>query len=743
MTSTPDLSSPGDKLFALDRFAKTLLHAIEQRIMFIQAETSRTLNLLIQESLRQTQTVDDLTVTARDLELHVNEWITLVEPDPHIRAALILAIATKYTLVADKIPNIRRILGLDLEPIRDAFLTQYGRSIDSIYSLEPVDSDQGAVARSGETKGSLLRLMQDMLRWKSVVRGDYLFREGDPSDGMYIILHGRLRAFHETHHRQTTYLRDMGPGETVGEMSIITHEPRSASILVLRDSLLLHLTHEAFETLADRHPRFLLSITQTLVERLSHAPTNVVGSQTPRTLAFVPLGDAVPLAQFFQQLSDSVKQYGNVLHLNKRKAVFESMLKNSQVDSAALTFDSPLMVSWLNEQESRYSHILYEADPSDNDWTTRCLRQADKIILVGKAGNDPALYEVEKTVLNDTDLAEVKRELILLHPDHSKMPTGTDRWLDVRNVERHYHISLTTKPDFERLARAFTGHTIGLVLSGGGARGFAHAGVVRAMHEANIPIDAVCGTSSGSIAAALIAKGADYEEIMEKAKFLFGTFNDYTFPLVSVMAGKKLLDGLKLIFGDLKIEDLWTDFFCVSSNLNQAQMVVHRRGLLYKAVRASASMPGVFPPVVSPEGDLLIDGAVMNNVPADLMQDYIGGMMVIVDVGNEAGRRSKYSFGESVSGWRLLLNRINPLRSHRIKAPSIMSVMSRATFLASMQHKSVYDSRNAFYLKPPVGNYSPFSVDDSEAIVDIGYEFAREKIAEWQPALNRKKHPNV
>ena len=216
--------------------------------------------------------------------------------------------------------------------------------------------------------------------------------------------------------------------------------------------------------------------------------------------------------------------------------------------------------------------------------------------------------------------------------------------------------------DLGRLARILAGCAIGVTLGGGGARGFAHIGVIRALEEARIPIDMICGVSMGAIIAGQYAMGWDWPTMIRSNKRLLADRRlntDLALPLFSLSSGRRFRSALKTFFGEIEIEDLWLSYFCTSCNLSSSELVVHRRGRLWWSVNASNAIPGLLPPVLD-GGQLLIDGGVLNNQPGDLLKEVCGGPVIVSMVSPRKDLAMDESFTEMPSAWRFLRSRLNP-----------------------------------------------------------------------------------
>ncbi len=209
-----------------------------------------------------------------------------------------------------------------------------------------------------------------------------------------------------------------------------------------------------------------------------------------------------------------------------------------------------------------------------------------------------------------------------------------------REVERIYLQQQDTPGDHESLARFLTGHATGIVLGGGGARGFAHLGVLRALEEANIPIDLIGGNSMGALIGAQYACGIGFDDIRENILRFTRTGERPSLPVISVLCGRRIERELRRLFGDATADALWRPYFAAACNLSQACTTVQDTGPLWRAVLASNSPAGLLPPVLL-NGDLLVDGALLDNVPAEAMRTRLGtklekrrdnGTVIAVDV---------------------------------------------------------------------------------------------------------------
>ena len=299
--------------------------------------------------------------------------------------------------------------------------------------------------------------------------------------------------------------------QLVGEMSVLTEAPRPASARAIRDTVLLQISKETLYRSVESHPEVVLYLSKTIADRYQKGLHGTSKGSVISTIAIIPAGHDAPLSDFSKQLLTELSAFGTTIHLDNQRV--EQMFDQGSTQKP----EKDNLLRWLNNLESRYQFVLYESTSEPSSWTQQCIRHADRILLVGVAGSNPALNSIEKDLLiRENDRPFARQELVLLHQNKDKLPSETRKWLDIRSLADHHHVIFDSTDDYKRLSRFLTGNAISLVLGGGGARGCAHIGLIRAMRELDVPIDAIGGTSIGSIVASAVALGFNSDEILAK-----------------------------------------------------------------------------------------------------------------------------------------------------------------------------------------------------------------------------------
>jgi len=571
------------------------------------------------------------------------------------------------------------------------------------------------------------------IQWLHLKKGDLLFRQGDTGDSLYILLNGRLRAVTDAGTKTERILGDITKAETVGEMALFANEVRSASVIAVRDSELVRFPKQLFDQIKIRHPQILIPISNVIINRLKKANTLDDSKLEVKNVAIFPASPGTNLSRFIDPLVESISNICSVFHLSSNRV--DQLMGIKGISQAAIdTPEEMQLLQWIEEREDISKLILFEADLHDSEWTRRCIRQSDRIMVVGRFGSDPNPSILEQQLIYDPDDAySPEKNLVILHSGRTQLPSGTSDWLKNRKLRSHYHICEDDTADVKRLARILTNQAIGLVLGGGGSRAYAHIGVLMALKESGIPVDMVGGTSMGAVIASQIAMGKSEEEMISLQKMIndkVKPFSEYNLPIISIYGRKRLSAAMQDYYGDIQIEDLWLNAFFVSTNLTQAESVIHRSGSLKKAVTASMSLPGVLPPVVE-NNELLVDGCVLNNLPGDVMKEINSGKTIVVNVNPKEDLLLEDNFEELPTPMQIIRNRLNPFRKH-IKFPSIMKIMMRSNLLHAINQEEDIASRADYYLQPPVEAFSIMDLKSIDQIVELGYEYAQKEIRNWQ-----------
>ena len=390
---------------------------------------------------------------------------------------------------------------------------------------------------------------------------------------------------------------------------------------------------------------------------------------------------------------------------------------------------------WLDDVEFWNEHVLLAADEGDTEWTRRCLRHADEVLLLARADAPVARHPLEETHLTgEGRITGARQTLVLLQDEKVSHPRGTAAWLDRRPVDAHLHVRPTLSRDVARLARIVSGNAIGLALAGGGARGFAHFGVYKALEEARIPVDFVGGTSIGAVMAAYISFDQPARELIDRARRAFAsnpTSDVNLLPLVSLIKGHKLRTAAERTVVDTvgfaaDVEDSWRTLYCVATNFSRASETVLTRGPVARCCRASASIPVALPPVPW-KGDLLIDGGVLNNFPTDVMAQMGVGRIIGVDLASQKARQ--YEHDEVPGPWSLLWDRLRGRKRRRYRLPGLGSILMNTMILYSSSRRSQARESADIYFNPDFGRIGLLEWSAFDRIVDIGYQHAKEVLA--------------
>jgi lysophospholipid hydrolase len=637
------------------------------------------------------------------------------------------------------------------------------------------------------------------LEWVQVNAGQTIFNQGEESDAIYIVLNGRLRAIQEGSDGKMKAIGEFGQGDSVGELEVLTESVRPGTLHAIRDTELAKFPKTLFNSLAQEHPGITIKVSKIIASRMraliegpmaepSHESKmsvsrhKVNSTHNLRTVAIVPCTAGVPVVDFGHRLQAALQQIGT---FNGVTSLNQASILNHLGRHAFNKMGKLKLSQYLADLEEKYGIVLYIADTSvKSPWTQTCINQADCIYLVGLAEGSASIGEYERFLL--TTKTTARKELILLHAERYCPPGLTREWLRNRPWINggHHHVQMsfrtTVEPahpptrkfgnvikqrvqvlqaeiqkytsrrvrqtplyspdtpfkgDFHRLARRLCGRSVGLVLGGGGARGIAHVGIIRALEEAGLPIDIVGGTSIGAFIGALYAWDADVVPMYGRAKKFAGRMGsmwrfalDVTYPSASYTTGHEFNRGIFKAFGTAQIEDFWLEYYCNTTNISKSRSEIHTSGYVWRYVRASMSLAGLLPPMCD-EGNMLLDGGYVDNLTVSHMKSLGADVIFAIDVG-ALDDDVPQSYGDSLSGIWASLNRWNPFSSYP-NPPTLSEIQARLAYVSSNDNlERAKITPGCRYMRPPIEEYGTLEFGKFEEIYQVGYQFGKKYLAE-------------
>jgi predicted acylesterase/phospholipase RssA len=528
--------------------------------------------------------------------------------------------------------------------------------------------------------------------------GEWLFHGGDPGDAMYVVRAGRLEVVDEA---AGVVIRELGRGDALGELALLTASPRSASVRAARASDLLAVERTHFEELLRASPALSVALNGVLAEQLrdTRAPAPSARPR-PTTVVLVALDEQVPVLEVTRRLTAALER-----HLSP------TMLDGSEVEAPGAgaqpaTVYGPL----LDLAEAGHDLTLLAGGSciSGEPWTEFCLQQADRILALTAGGPVPDALR-DRPELRGCDLVA-----------YDVTPGGgaLDGWATLLEPrESHAVRRAELDADVERAARRLSGRSVGIVLSGGGARAFSHIGVLEELTAAGVTIDRVVGVSMGAFVGALFAMGLEADEMDDRCFEEWvqrRPLSDYTLPRHSLIRGERVRSMLHRTFGSRLIEELPRSFLSGSTELRSGRLVIARHGPLWEAVSFSICLPVIAPPQVRGR-ELFIDGSLVDNLPVKAMAEMGEGPIIAVDV--------KATFERSQS------SRAPRVQSDRQpRPPGLGETLTRVLLLGSENTSQAAQRHADLVIKPRAEGVGLLEFHQLDAAREAGRVAAREAL---------------
>jgi NTE family protein len=475
-------------------------------------------------------------------------------------------------------------------------------------------------------------------RWFSLPAGQPLFLAGEMADSIFFVVSGSLGAFGAGNE----FIGHIRPGEPVGEMAlflggtdlngdgVIENKPHTGSVYALRDSEVIALSRVGWNRLVKSEPELLEGMIRIILRRLGRSGKRDLAA-LPKVYTLLATSPTIDLRYRARALREELMKFG------QKVAIIDEI----QGDEKPAGF--------FDELEHNNDTVILIAAIGDSSWFRLATRQADRIWVLARGDARPSvpLMPEETSPAQRLKLVDV----LLLHPGTERRAANPEDWRAAAGAQRLLHWYGDDRQDAMRLARVMAGRSVGLVLSGGGARAYSHIGAIRAIREKGIPIDFAGGSSMGAVIAACLAMGWDDNEIDRRIRKAFvesSPLGDYTLPVVGMVKGKRVNARLQEHFGETDISDLKIPFYALSTNLTSGHVHIHRSGSLRQALRATISLPGILPPVVEGD-DILVDGGVLDNFPVETMRDTHQGFVIGSDVSGQPEGLNREEFARPLN----------------------------------------------------------------------------------------------
>lgn len=566
---------------------------------------------------------------------------------------------------------------------------------------------------------------------KYLDKNKILFRQGELSNSLFLLVSGRIAAFITTEENETLLINEVLPGSIIGELTALSHEPRSTTAKAVKRSILLQLTSEDFVAICKEFNSVSLEVINTT---LSHSRDIIKlmsnKSFIKKHIAIIPANNHVDLKIFHETI---------LKHKNNQNIVF---LYDGVEDQTNIKELSELH-HYVDRLDKENTTIVYIINSYHSILSTLCFgyEKVDMIYVVGSGDSDPDISQ-ETRLKVDNNKYKIKPELILLHANTQSAPKHTAKWLKLIRFNLHHHIRIDLESDWQRLLRFITGNAIGIVFGGGGLRCWAHLGALRALIRLNIPIDAIGGASAGALVAAYYAMKQSYQDPFEDPLDLRDlakltrqaiSLKNLTWPSASLFNGKHYTHKLQDIFGEVRIEDLWLPCFCISTNLAKNKQIISRGGYLWKIIRSSTALPLVFPPVVV-KGQLYMDGGLLNNLPVDVMKKTLSnrGRVIAVELTRANEDTTYYKFPPILPFFMTMLTKFR-LVNKDLKFPHLIDTFLKSLLAGSAAKQEENGIIADILITPDLSKFGLLRVSksDENKLIKIGYKDALKKIKKF------------
>jgi NTE family protein len=558
--------------------------------------------------------------------------------------------------------------------------------------------------------------------------GELVHSVGQDLDAVYIVVSGRLKMTIKTPGGKQRTVRYISAGDQFGALMLVTEEDFPVDVIVDEKAVLLRLRKEIALQLFDRFPVFR----RNFLRKLGHGVHDLMDRRRRPTLskivAFIHADDQCRklVAEIASRLARIGEKVGIVCDSNARSQFGADVPFKSLRDQAGDYIDYSEVQSTI-QQWPDLDRIILIVDPScPSERLARLFEMSDAVFCFARTEHFlPAVNDLQRVIegapswTKKTHLIWVLRQDEQIAPLAPELRSLTQRDFKVQLRETQAETRLHAQ-GIDRLVHHLRGLSIGVALSGGAAHGMAHLGVLRAMEEAGITIDRIAGTSAGVLTGVLYCAGysSDWGIKVFTHDLEPGSFYKW-FPkgaglyLLNKYRSRSWNKMLRRYLRDWRLEQLPIPVSTVTTDLISAQSVTRSSGDAVDSILESINLPVLSPPICR-DGMLLVDGGIINNLPADLLVEQGCNFVIGVDVAANVEHRVGENFPSTPTS--------------KMKTPGMVTTMLRCLTVQAHNMSAVGASPADVIIAPDVSMFEPTAFTKTPEMAEIGYRATKESL---------------
>lgn len=581
-----------------------------------------------------------------------------------------------------------------------------------------------------------------VVRSKQIAAGEVVCKQGDPGNTMFLVAQGRVQVSIEQPRKPPRVVEYMGRGDHFGEMAVMSNGLRTATVTAVMDSQVLELTRESLMEMLVSIPGFAANLTRSLVVRLRRETARRQRRRQPAIVGIV--NSSARTEQLIQPLARALVQRNERIEVltdrpEKWSTTGDYLVERipeanrDGVTAAETTRDS--VQARIHQVLEHHQRVILEVSPQRSGRRlSQLLWECEEILwLVDPEVQETSLECLQQVLAAEPRLSPRIRLVWILRENEKHSPL---RPAHLQAGLLDFKVNLANADDsqsreqqrgIERIVRHLRATRIGLALGGGGARGLAHLGVMRAMQNAGIDFDLVAGTSSGALFGVSYCAGFTPEEAIQRYgnaltpsrmfRAIPGGSRWYMLSKFRMGAWDSML---RLHLSNARLEQLLIPFSTVTVDLVTGTQVIRDRGDAVHAVLESINIPVISQPILR-DGMALVDGGILNNLPADILPERGADLIVGVDVAWKLPKNFAGNTPETPTG--------------RMRRAPLLETLVRVDEVQMAELSSIRESAVDLMIAPDASAFEFADFSKARELADVGHAAAEEVIPQLKQMI--------